>query len=213
MNPAPFPPALLAAELRATAPGLARRLAPILFALAALIARAFLRDPRRVGLIRPLWSRLTRAAGRFERLMARLAAGTRPRQHKANGHSGPAPTSFPSRHAWLIHDIRPDLRHEAAICAAQLQALLSEPQNAALLAAAPTAAGILRPLCRMLGIRVASVPPLHPPAPQREATPHTPQPEPPNPHPPEPASVWHTQEPSLCGRLRTRWPFRQTKPD
>ena len=65
MQTVPLPADLLA-------PGIARRLASILAALAALIAHAFLRNPRRVGIINRLWTRINRTAKRFARLMARL---------------------------------------------------------------------------------------------------------------------------------------------
>ena len=57
---------------------------------------------------------------------------------------------------------------EASAAASQLQALLGDPEMAALIAAAPRQMGrVLRPLCRMLGI--APPPGLHvsPPQPRR----------------------------------------------
>jgi hypothetical protein len=42
---------------------------------AAIVARRFLRDPRHTGLIVPLWTHLTAAAGRLDPAFARLAAG------------------------------------------------------------------------------------------------------------------------------------------
>jgi hypothetical protein len=68
--PLPTPLAAFAADF-------SRRFGLILAALAALVARRFLRQPRLVTLIVPLWNRLNRAARRCERLMARLAAGER----------------------------------------------------------------------------------------------------------------------------------------
>jgi hypothetical protein len=50
----------------------------------------------------------------------------------------------------------------------QLQALIEEPDTQALLAAAPRAVSILRPLCRILGLRVPSIPDL-PRAPRKRA--------------------------------------------
>ena len=149
MEPTPIP-----ATQRATAPGLARQLGVILAALAALVARAFLRDPARVALIIPLWTRLTRAARRFDRLMSRLAVGT-PSKPRQPGRSGSRPVPLPSGNGWL----RAALRHEGAACATQLEHLLAEPETAALLAQFPQAARILRPICRMLGLRLAPLPP------------------------------------------------------
>ena len=144
MNPAPLP-----ATVQAYAPDLARRVALILTTLAALVARRFLAQPRLVALIIPLWRRLTRAARRFERLMARLAAGHLPKPGRS-GPRGPhrSANTIPTGRGWLIRV----LGHEAAACASQLQTLLAEPAAVELLAQAPTAQRILRPLTRMLAI-------------------------------------------------------------
>jgi hypothetical protein len=144
VQPAPLPP-----PVQAFAPDFARRLGLILATLAALIARRFLREPALASLIVPLWSRLQRAARRFERLMARLAAGTLRKPH----HSGPggphrSADVLPTGRGWLVRALGP----EAAACATQLETLLAEPAAAELLALAPTAGRILRPLARMLAI-------------------------------------------------------------
>jgi hypothetical protein len=55
---------------------------------------------------------------------------------------------LPTGRGWLVLA----LGYEAAGYASQLQALLAEPAAARLLAAAPTAGRILRPLARMLAI-------------------------------------------------------------
>ena len=140
----------------AFAPDFARRLGVILAALAALIARRFLREPKFAALIVPLWSRLTRTARRFERLMARLAAGTptKPRQPGARPSASPGPSGprkanpLPSGRFWLIRALGP----EAAAYARQLETLLAEPAAAELLAVAPAARRIIRPLTRLLAI-------------------------------------------------------------
>ncbi len=186
MNPAPIPP-----ELRAAAPLLAVRLGMILAGLAALIARAFLKHPRHVAVILPLWARLTRAARRFERLMARLTEGKTPRPSRP-GHSGPPPTPLPTAHGWLVVA----LRHEAAAYACQLEAFLAEPQTAALIAHSPQAGRILRPLCRMLGL------------PQGAATHQPPAIPPTPPEPPTPPPAAFTPAPTLeppCPRARWPW--------
>ena len=72
--------------VQASAPDIARRFALIIAALAGLVARRFLRDPRLQSLIVPLWTRLTRASGRFARLMARIAANRPPKPRKARPH-------------------------------------------------------------------------------------------------------------------------------
>jgi hypothetical protein len=144
VNDAPTP-----VPVQAFAPDLARRVGIILVTLAALIARRFLHEPRFAALIVPLWSRLQRAARRFERLMARLAAGRLPKP-RASGHGGPhrSADTLPTGRGWLIRALGP----EAAACATQLQALLAEPAAAELLALAPAAQRILRPIKRMLAI-------------------------------------------------------------
>ena len=94
-------------------------------------------------------ARLNRAAHRFERLMARLAAGALPKPHASGRHDGPrSATVLPSGRGWLVVA----LGSQGAAYAYQLQTLLAEPAAAALLARAPTVQRILRPLTRMLAI-------------------------------------------------------------
>jgi hypothetical protein len=145
--PAPNP-----TPVQAIAPDLARRIGLIVAGLAALVAHRFLREPRLASLIVPLWTRLTRSARRFDRLMASIAANRAPKPRPTRLHR-PKPdtaraTPLPAGHGWLIRA----LPHEAAVYAAQLEALLAEPATADLLAASPAAARILRPLGRMLGL-------------------------------------------------------------
>ena len=61
---------------------------------------------------------------------------------------------------------------EAAGCGSQLQFLLTDPEFAALIAAAPQMGRVLRPLCRMLGVEL---PPLLA-RPSRSATGRAPAP-------------------------------------
>lgn len=141
---------------------LATRLHAILVPLCAAIARLLLRDPRHVALILPLCRYLTRTGQRFARLMARLAAGTvRPRPgvrphcptcvRPTHGH--PARVRLPTGQAWLLHALRlhPG-RHEVALATQCVERLLATPDAAAILAAAPQAVRLLRPLCRLLGV-------------------------------------------------------------
>ncbi len=195
MNPPPIPTTLSTA-----APALALRLTIILTALATHIAHAFLRHPTRAPLILPLWRYLTRSARRFAALLAHIAAGRLPCTQKRTPHSGPRPINFPTAHGWLVAD----LRHEAAIRAGQLATLLAEPAMAEILAAAPQAARLLRPLCRMLGLptiarpRAAPTPPPSPPAePIRQA-------------PPQPVTRHHPEPP--CPRARWPWFSPTAKP-
>ncbi len=166
MDAAPIP-----APAFAFAPDLARRVGLILAALAALaalVARRFLREPRLAALIIPLWTRLNRAARRFERLMLGLAAGTLPRPRTPRRGGPRQPRLLPAGRFWLIRALGP----EAAACATQLQALLAEPTTTELLVRVPAAGRILRPLARLLAIgasaprrRPARAVPAPPPAP------------------------------------------------
>ena len=142
----------------------------------------------RGGLAGPLviliWSRLSRMAVRFARLAARIRAGTAaPRRRATPRPAGDRPRKpyprLPRRFAWL-----PPLVPGAGAYGSQLQHLLADPEMAALLAAAPQAGRILRPLCRMLGVRpphgLRAPPPSPPAAPTRPeagrappATPHS----------------------------------------
>ena len=144
MEPAPIP-----APVQAFAPDFAARFGRILAGLARLVAAGFLRNPRLVLLIVPLWNRLNRAARRCERLMAHLAAGHLPKPHTP-GPSGPRPSgpALPTGRGWLARE----LGSEGACHASQMQALLAEPAVVELLLIAPTANRIVNPILRMLGI-------------------------------------------------------------
>ena len=115
------------------------------------------------GLAGPLivliWSRLRRLAARFAALSARIAAGRarriRCRRRPRATARRTARRALPQSRAWLIR-----LVPEAAASGEQLRYLLAEPEMAALVAAAPQMRRLLRPLCRMLGVRL---PPLAPP--------------------------------------------------
>jgi len=167
VQPVPIP-----APVQAFAPDFARRFSAIMAALAALVARRFLREPRLALFIVPLWNRLNRTTRRFERLMAHLAAGTLPKP-RAPGRSGgrrsaphPNTIALPTSRAWLIRD----LGSEAAGYASQLQALLAERAAAAILALVPAAKRLLHPVERLLGIGAFALRPrpvrLTPPAPE-----------------------------------------------
>ena len=135
-----------------------------------LLCRAVAARGGRDGLAGPLvvliWSRLRRMAGRFARLAARTGAGVPPAASRRPATPRPArpppprlppprlppprlpPPRLPRGFAWLVR-----LVPATASGGSQLQYLLAEPEMAALLAAAPQAGRILRPLCRMLGVR------------------------------------------------------------
>ena len=111
----------------------------------------------RGGLAGPLviliWGRLSRMAVRFARLTARVAAGTaaprrRASPRKATARPRPPYQRLSRRFAWL-----PPVVPGAAAYGSQLQYLMADPEMAALIAAAPQMGRILRPLCRLLGVR------------------------------------------------------------
>ena len=132
-----------------TAPEVVRRLEMIVSAVAALIARRFLRDPRYMALIVPLWGWLNRTVRRFGRVPM-VAAPIVVRVKRARAV---ARVRLPTGKAWLIKA----LGWEAVGFGSQLRTLLAEPEMAALLAALPRAQRVLRPLGRMLGVEVGPV--------------------------------------------------------
>ena len=198
MSSPPIPDAL-----RVTAPNVARGVSVIFAAIVALAAHAFLRDPVRIRLTIPIWTRLNRVARRFERLMARIAAGTfrpsrprrTPRTPRPAGHADANPHPYahklPSGNGWL----RSALSYQGAGYAAQLDHLLTQPETAALLAQCPQAARILRPICQMLGIwpTIRAPRKRKPPCPRQPRA--APSPRPPSPpreprRPAIPTSAW-----------------------
>jgi len=135
---------------------LSERLAPIIAGLCRAVASRAAADRALAPLLVLVWSRLRRMAARFASLAARADAGAPPHagapaRPSAASLSGLRPSGprerLPDRFAWLLR-----LVPEAACHGAQVQHLLSEPGIAALLAAAPRAGRVLRPLCRMLGV-------------------------------------------------------------
>ena len=120
-------------------------------AVAARIAGGRLAGPLIVLICR----RLRRLGARFADLAARHAAGTLPaprrRPHPRRPPAArPRPTQppLPRGMTWLVR-----LVPETASGASQLQHLLADAEMASLIAAAPQTGRILRPLCRMLGLR------------------------------------------------------------
>ena len=179
---------LLPAPVQAFAPEFAGRFGHILVLLARLVAASCLRKPHLALLIGPLWTHLNRAARRFERLMAHVAAGRLPKPRARTSASPDAPPAaspgpaaprprgpaLPTSRAWLVREFG----SEAACYGSQMQALLAEPAAVELLAAIPAARRIVNPILRMLGlgpyaprerpVRAAPAPrtaPARPPAP------------------------------------------------
>ena len=103
-----------------------------------------------------LFRRLGEMCGKMERLVARFQAGrlwlrkpqTRAGARKA-GKTGAR--IWPGRFAWLVRAAG----YQAAGYGCQLRHVLEQPEMVELLKAAPQAARILRPVCRMLAIETS----------------------------------------------------------
>jgi len=142
---APFRPA-------AAAPDCLQSYGVILAGLAATIARLFLRRPDLMRLTVPLWTWLNRSVRRLERAMTRPVVAARVRAVASPRDTGDAArvrVRLPSRAGWLVREFG----WEVVAFGSQLQHLLGQPEMQAALAARPGVGRILRPICRMLGVR------------------------------------------------------------
>ena len=124
-----------------------------------------------------LLTRIGRINGRLHALYHHWRAGTLPKpapSRPGRPSHAPAPR-LPTRQAWVIAAVG----YPAAGRAAQLKALMAEPQFVEFITAVPRAARLLRPLCRSLGI--APLPPALalPPRTRPPAIPKPRQPKPP----------------------------------
>jgi len=145
----------------------AKRFASIINGLWMAVEQRRLTGRLAVPLTMLILTRFAHLRQAFYRIADRLAAGKiAPRKSGGPrpGRQAGTPNRLPSSPAWLIK-----LVPEAAVFAAQLRSLLTDPEVAALLAAAPgQIARPLRSLCRMLDVE----PPI--PAPPRPARPKPP---------------------------------------
>ncbi len=165
---------------------LSERFAAILESLYQATART-VRDPISGLLILLICGRLRRITARFAALAARYAAGTlRPLRTQCTEPRTPAldpppPRNPPPRdplprgYAWLIR-----LVPGAANFGSQLTYLLSQPEMAAMIAAVPRMATLIRPLCRALAAHPTPPLPPDPPRirprrPKREKQPRPPR--------------------------------------
>ena len=156
-----------------------------------------------------IWTRLRRITRRFTRLVARIQAG-RPRRRTTPRPAPPAPPparpprprkpapaqNLPQGFAWLLRLV-PETTHGRS----QLYHLLADPEMQALIAASPEAGRILRPLCRMLGIRLPPVllPPRLTPEPEPDPSGPAAGPDPPATIPaPMPADFAPRATPPVC---------------
>jgi hypothetical protein len=133
---------------------LANQLTDLLQALCRIVAV----EGRRLHMPRPLialaWNRVARLANRFLALVHRLnegklsPVGTGRRPASRHPPTGP---SWRTRHvAWLLRM----MRSEVVACAGALEYYLSWPEMAELIREAPHAGRILRPLCRILDVKI-----------------------------------------------------------
>ena len=130
---------------------LATLLTAILTGMRAALAPHVNRDRARTAILLCAWTRIGRAASRFQALFARWQSNTLPTPRPARA-ARPTETQqkpyFPAGRAWLAGTTDHHVRGHAS----QLQHLLDHPDMPKFLAAAPQAGRILRPLCHMLGI-------------------------------------------------------------
>jgi hypothetical protein len=201
---------LTTVQITPPASALGQRYFPHIGDLCAYLAHTAARHRQLSPLLVLVWFRLRRTLSRLDRLAVRWQRG-RHHQNSCQGrpriesppaiHPGDAwlPRHTPRGDAWLIR-----LHQPLAQFAPRIQALLDDPEIAALCAAAPQAGRLLRPLCRMFGL----APPAGLALPPRREPPAKPPPPPPPPaeHSPH---IW----PFVPQRLRLRVPnLRRRKP-
>jgi hypothetical protein len=126
----------------------------VLTRLQATIAVVAAREQTLTALLVAVWGRIGRISARLERLVVLWRAGMLPKTPVSRGRVAGTPANRPARiipafPAWLLVAVR-----DAAPFGARLEAMMSEEDCAAFLAAVPQARRLLRPLCRMLGIGV-----------------------------------------------------------
>ena len=165
--------------LRTAAPELARQVGLVLGGLCTAIVKGTAGQTLLRALIDLAWLRVNRTRHRLERLLARVAAGWLPRPAAPRAPAAPRDPTVPRRtrvgapalgrlpraRAWLVRVAG----YHAAGSGSQLEHLLTDPAMAEFLAAVPSAARMLRPLCRTLGISppVLGFPPPPPPRPAK----------------------------------------------
>ena len=108
-----------------------------------------------------LFRRLGEICGQIERLAARFQAGrlwcrvpgrvVAQRCGSGGGSRAGLARIWPARFGWLLRAAA----HHAAVYHGQLRVILERPEMVELLVAAPQAARILRPVCRMLAVETS----------------------------------------------------------
>jgi hypothetical protein len=172
------------ATLRGAAPDLARRLGLVLVGLCTAIKLGSAGKPLPRALFDLAYMRVNRIRNRLVHLLARLAAGWRPRPAapravpaeprdpaapRRTRVCAPALGRLPHGRTWLVRVVG----YRAAGSASQLEHLLADPAMAELVATVPSVGRMLRPLCHILGISppVLGFPPPPPPRPAKAARP------------------------------------------
>jgi hypothetical protein len=147
---------VLASFMSATlaAPNLPARFAAAIDLLCRGIAASLPKHWDAAPLALPAWTRLRRLLARFAALVAAVEAGRfRAARRTTTAASRPRPAApairLPGGPGWLLR-LAPAL--ETRLGRAQVESLLAAPELGALLAQAPQAGRILRPLCHMLRI-------------------------------------------------------------
>ena len=150
-----------------------------------------------------LWGRVQTISALVATLLARRETGQlrryparRPPRTSTAPRRRPAPSVLPRKSGWLIA-----LLPETAASAAQLQSLLAGPDIPALLHEAPQLRRTLRPLCRMLGVKL---PQAAAPQPAPESPQAPPRPPPGNHHTTPPPEAPPAPPPCVIGR--PPWP-------
>jgi hypothetical protein len=138
--------------------GLSDRLALIIQGLCRALGAHAAKELSSAPLMHLAWVRLRRLSARFAVLAAAVRAGRLAPARAARPGVGPRPArplpEFPPEYilprgfGWLLR-----LAPETAAFGGQVEHFLADPELASLLAETPQAGRILRPLCRMLGIR------------------------------------------------------------
>ncbi len=152
---------------------LARSFAPAIKAICALIAHHAGLDRRLSPIVLIVWGRLNRTLTRLDRLIARWQAGTlrpprpKPTTPRTPVTRTPPATKVPTEKAWLLRLIPHAGQHHGHV-----ETIVNNAELAALVAAAPQAGRLLRPLARMFGIPL----PAHLKLPPRPRKPRAPKP-------------------------------------
>ena len=151
----------------ATAPTPAEQVAGIVDGLKRAIAAWAAKHPASAPLILLLWNRLSGMVRRLAAIAANPTPRPRPRRPAAQQRKPRKPyRRLPGGQAWLIR-----LVPGSVAFGSQLRHLLAQPEMADLLAAAPRAGRVLRPLCRMLGVAPLPAALTPPPRPARPCQP------------------------------------------